>query len=117
MRVTGPLLDVLEILLEALGDDAELHGWAIAKTARLSGPTVYGVIDRLEVAGWVGGRWETENPQPGKPRRRLYRLTPTGASATRELLAARRPRRTGGAVKPRPAFGLLLRSVFPGSAG
>lgn len=116
MRVTGPLLDVLEILLEAFGDDAELHGWAIARTARLSGPTVYGVIDRLEDAGWIAGRWETENPQPGKPRRRLYRLTPTGVSAGRELLAARRPRRAGRAAKPRPALGLLLRSVFSGSA-
>jgi DNA-binding PadR family transcriptional regulator len=85
------LLDVLEILLGALPDRDEMHGWAIAKATRRSGPTVYGVIDRLEDTGWVTGRWEQENPQPGKPRRRLYMLTPTGASAARDLLTARRP--------------------------
>lgn len=91
VRVTGPLLDVLEIFLQAVGDDAELHGWAILKETKRSGPTVYGVLDRLEDAGWVVGRWETQHPQANKPRRRLYRLTPDGISAARTLIADRRP--------------------------
>jgi DNA-binding PadR family transcriptional regulator len=117
IRVTGPFLDVLEILLGALKDDCELHGWAIAKTARLPGPTVYGIIDRLEDAGWITGRWETDNPQPGKPRRRLYTLTPTGESAAHELLAVRRPGRASRTARPRPGFALMLRSAFPGRTG
>ncbi|MFB9681707.1 PadR family transcriptional regulator [Streptosporangium vulgare] len=48
------------------------------------------MIDRLEDAGWVSGRWE-DNPQPNKPRRKLYVLTPTGVVEARALLAQRRP--------------------------
>lgn len=91
VRVTAPLLDVLEILLCAFEDGVEVHGWAIMKAAKRSGPTVYGVVDRLEDAGWITGRWESENPEPNKPRRRLYRLTPNGAVEARVLLVARRP--------------------------
>jgi DNA-binding PadR family transcriptional regulator len=90
VRITPPLLDVLEVLLAALEDDRELHGWAIMKAVARSGPTVYGVLDRLEDAGWLGGRWENENPEPSRPRRRLYRLTPQGVTSARELLLIRR---------------------------
>lgn len=98
VRVTAPLLDVLEILLRAFEDGVEVHGWAIMKAAKRSGPTVYGVVDRLEDAGWIVGWWESENPEPNKPRRRLYRLTPNGAVEARALLVARRP----GVLQDRP---------------
>jgi PadR family transcriptional regulator len=91
VRVTGPLLDVLEIFLQAFAHDRELHGWAIVKASKRAGPTVYGVLDRLEDAGWVTGRWEDQPPNANTPRRRLYRLTLTGAAAARDLLVARRP--------------------------
>lgn len=93
-RVTRPLLDVLGVLLSAVADnDRELHGWAIMKATRWSGPTVYGVIDRLEDAEWITGRWEETNPHPGRPPRRLYRLTREGVVAARSLVAMRRPGR------------------------
>jgi DNA-binding PadR family transcriptional regulator len=93
VRVTNSLLDVLEVLLQALDSRADdLHGWAIMKATKRSGPTVYGVLDRLEDAGWISGRWEDANPEPGKPRRRLYRITPTGVIGAREILRERRPR-------------------------
>ena len=92
IRVTNPLLDVLEVLLQAFDSCADdLHGWAIMKATRRPGPTVYGVLDRLEDIGWISGRWEDENPEPGKPRRRLYSITPTGVIGARELLRERRP--------------------------
>jgi PadR family transcriptional regulator, regulatory protein PadR len=92
VRVTNPLLDVLEVLLEAFDDSRrELHGWAIMKATARSGPTVYGVLDRLEDAHWITGRWEDHHPQPNRPRRRFYQLTPTGAVSAHGLLAARRP--------------------------
>jgi PadR family transcriptional regulator PadR len=112
IRVTDPLLDVLQIFLVASADGDELHGWAIAKAVGRSGPTVYGVIDRLEDAAWISGRWEQENPRPGKPRRRLYALTPSGVSAARELLAERRPA-DGRASSPRAFPG---RRAFPEGA-
>ena len=117
-RVTEPLLDVLEVLVQAFRDGAELHGWAVMKATKRSGPTVYGVVDRLEDAGWITGRWEQEHPEPNKPRRRFYQLTPTGVVEARKLIAARRPQVVHG--RPRPAPGLMmlgwLRSLLAGDA-
>jgi PadR family transcriptional regulator, regulatory protein PadR len=91
-RITQPLLDVLEVLLRAFDDpDMQLHGYAIMRVTRRSGPTIYGVLDRLEDAKWVTGRWEEQEPDSTRPRRRLYRLTPSGAVEARKLLAERRP--------------------------
>jgi PadR family transcriptional regulator PadR len=91
IRVTSPLLDVLEVLVRADNDKAELHGWAIMKAAKRSGPTVYGVLDRLEDDGWITGQWEAQHPDSNKPRRRFYRLTAAGVTAAHDLLVARRP--------------------------
>jgi PadR family transcriptional regulator, regulatory protein PadR len=92
IRVTNPLLDVLEVLLQAFDSrEDDLHGWAIMKATKRSGPTVYGVLDRLEDVGWISGRWEEENPEPGKPRRRFYSITPTGVIGAQEVLGKRRP--------------------------
>jgi PadR family transcriptional regulator len=100
IRVTNPLLDVLEVLLQAFDSRADLHGWAVMKATKRSGPTVYGVLDRLEDTGWISGQWEEENPEPGKPRRRLYSITPTGVAGARDILRQRRPQalRSGGPV-------------------
>jgi len=92
MRVTAPLLDVLEVFVRASEGHTELHGWAIMKETKRSGPTVYGVLDRLEDMGWITGRWEDQNPEPSKPRRRFYQITPTGIVGAREILCKRRPR-------------------------
>ena len=99
IRVTNPLLDVLDVLLQAFDSHGgDLHGWAIMRATKRSGPTVYGVLDRLEDIGWISGRWEEENPEPGKPRRRLYSITPTGVVGAREILRERRPQ----ALRSRP---------------
>jgi len=105
IRVTNPLLDVLEVLLQAFGSRADdLHGWAIMKATKRSGPTVYGVLDRLEDMGWISGRWE-DSPEPGKPRRRVYSITPTGVAGAREILRERRPRALrSGRQAPSPAL-------------
>lgn len=96
-RVTRPLVRVLVAFVEAFDDDRELHGWAIKKSAGLTGAATYKMLDRLEDAGWIDGRWEP-SPEPGRPQRRLYRLTPTGEPAARAIVAERCPealRRTG----------------------
>ncbi|MET7881286.1 PadR family transcriptional regulator [Micromonospora profundi] len=100
VRITGPLLAVLNALLNA--DDNELHGWAIMKTTGKSGPTIYKILERLDESKWVTSRWE-DDAEPGKPRRRYYRLTPHGATSARELIAARRPAPTPS-VRARLAF-------------
>jgi PadR family transcriptional regulator PadR len=100
-RITAPLLDVLEVLLDAKGN--ELHGWAIIKTSKRGGPTVYKILERLAEMGWVDARWDDEPTEPNKPRRRYYRLTGEGASRAASLVAKRRPHRAS--LNLRPAFG------------
>src|SRR6266550_1906886 len=80
----------------------DLHGWSLMKAVKRPGPTVYGVLDRLEACGWIIGWWEDQDAEANRPRRRLYRLSAPGAVAARDLLAARRP------------AALLNRSARPG---
>jgi PadR family transcriptional regulator PadR len=117
VRVTGPLLDVLEILVDAFGR-AEPHGWAIMKATNRSGPTVYGVLARLEDAEWIIGRWEVQGLDVNRPRRRLYSLTPNGYERARVLLSERRPaaRRTSRGVR-RPGLALLTLSFALAGGG
>ncbi|MBX3706997.1 MAG: PadR family transcriptional regulator [Pseudomonadales bacterium] len=72
--------------LEALAGLGVSHGFEIASTANLKPGTVYGVLATFEEAGFVESRWEPEDDPKGRPRRRLYRLTPEGV----ELLQAYR---------------------------
>ncbi|WP_083787000.1 PadR family transcriptional regulator [Stackebrandtia nassauensis] len=90
-RITAPLLDVLEVLVESR---EELHGWAIMKATKRSGPSIYQVLERLRKAEWVTCRWEDRPPDESRPRRRYYRLTGTGAASARAVLAERRPDRS-----------------------
>ena len=111
-RVTGPFLDVLEVLIQALlTHDDDLHGWAIMKATKRSGPTVYGILDRLEDMGWIEGSWENPGPDQASPRKRLYRLTPTGEAGSRQILRERRPE----ALSRKPAR--PHRSPLAGRAG
>lgn len=110
-RVTRAFLDVLDVLLRAVDDDdVQLHGYAIMRLTHRSGPTVYGVLDRLEDAHLVTGRWEEQGAESSKPRRRLYRLTPTGIAEARELLAERRPSARSPRLTniPRPGIAVQL---------
>jgi len=122
IRVAGPLLDVVAVFLQAFHGDVQLHGWAISKATKRSGPTVYGVLDRLEGTGWITGRWEAQRPESNKPRRRLYRLTPTGVTDARDLLAERRPEALLARprqVRPEPGLAFLsrlLRTLLPGGS-
>lgn len=102
IRVTEPLLDVLEVLLEAR--DHELYGWAITKATKRSSPTIYKILERLTDYGMVTARWEDKHPDENKPRRRFYRLTGHGATAATDLLRERRPFRDKP-VRPRPIAG------------
>ena len=87
IRVTGPLLDILELFLHAWQDQRDLHGWQIMREARLTGPTVFRVLDQLEDRGWIIGSWDQQGARQGQPRVRLYRLSPTGTVAAREVIA------------------------------
>ena len=81
-------LDLL--LLATLRDDGPAHGYAIIASLRerslgafdLPEGTVYPALYRLERDGLVGSEWDASAAR----RRRVYSLTPAGAS----VLAAKR---------------------------
>lgn len=107
-RVTGPVLDVLESLVDAFDAGQDLPGWAIVKATKRSGPTVYGVLDQLEDLKWITGRWAEAPERPGKARRRLYALTPTGQAQALALLRERFAQRRAAARGVGPARPGLL---------
>lgn len=70
------------------------HGYALAKQTGLKSGTLYPILIRLADRGLVEACWQDE-PQPGRPRRHLYRLTADGlAAATAALPAAAQPSRS-----------------------
>jgi len=98
------------------------HGYALAKQTGLKSGTLYPILIRLADRGLVEACWQDE-PQPGRPRRHLYRLTAAGlASATGALAsaaeraaeqAAARAGARAGAGKPRA--GVRPRPAAPGA--
>ncbi len=58
----------------------ELSGAEIGKRTKLASGTLYPILLRLEDAGWLKSRWETEDPGLlGRPRRRFYKVSALGA--------------------------------------
>lgn len=99
-RMTLATQLVLDVLFSDLG--AERYGSEIGHSAGLPSGTVHPILARLERVGWLESRWEDVDPrQAGRPARRYYRLTDSGATqARRALVSARRPR-AGLAAVPR----------------
>jgi DNA-binding MarR family transcriptional regulator len=108
-RVTPPLVDVVDALTRAEG---KLHGWALADLCGQTPPNVYRALERLRAAGWVEFEWESENPELGRPRRRLYWLTAEGWRQGPALLAERR----GEARRSVPLWAARLISGCSGGA-
>jgi len=81
------------------------HGYALAKQTGLKSGTLYPILIRLADRGLVEACWQDE-PQPGRPRRHLYRLTADGlATATAALDGAAEPGRRAEA-QPRSGRGV-----------
>ena len=86
VRMSLQTLKVLEAFLENPGD--ELSGAEMMRRCRLASGTLYPILLRLEAAGWFVSRWESIDPSSaGRPRRRFYRLTPTGVRRASEVFA------------------------------
>ena len=81
-RLTTQTLKVLGALMSGARD--EISGAEIARSTKLASGSLYPILMRLEDAGWVESRWETEDPRElGRPRRRFYRVTSIGMRAAR----------------------------------
>jgi PadR family transcriptional regulator PadR len=80
-----------ELLIMALVDARPRHGYEISKligdrsggVLRFHTASLYPLLYRMERRGWIKGRWVEE---PGRRRRRYYRLTAAG----RKVLASQR---------------------------
>lgn len=83
MRVTGPLLKVLNDFLSHPGE--ELYGLQVIRATGLKSGTLYPILERLLEEGWAEAQWESDPSRRG-PRRRLYRLTELGLDEARQLL-------------------------------
>ena len=84
VRMSLQTLRVLEAFLE--NPTNELSGADVHKRSSLASGTLYPILLRLESAGWFVSRWETIDPaSAGRPRRRLYRLTPSGLARASEI--------------------------------
>ncbi len=87
VRMSLQTLKVLEAFLNDPAD--ELAGADVQKRSSIASGTLYPILLRLESAGWFVSRWEAVDPASvGRPRRRLYRLTPTGLTRASEVFAS-----------------------------
>jgi PadR family transcriptional regulator, regulatory protein PadR len=79
-------------VLQALAADPAgwRYGYDLGRDTGLAAGSLYPILIRLGDRGQLEARWEP-SPQPGRPARHLYRLTPSGLAlaATATLAAAR----------------------------
>lgn len=95
-RRPGTLLPLELAILDAgttaaRDGEAEFHGFAVAQRIRerdgarrlTAHGTLYKALGRMADAGLLESRWEDADiaVAEGRPRRRLYRVTPLGAAA------------------------------------
>jgi len=85
------------------------HGYALAKQTGLKSGTLYPILIRLADRGLVEACWQDE-PQPGRPRRHLYRVTADGLAAA-ALAGAAEPAARPGARAARAGRGVVARVV------
>ena len=87
VRMSFQTMKVLESFLENPSD--ALSGADVQKRSGLASGTLYPILLRLEGAGWFVSQWESVDPvAAGRPRRRLYRLTPSGLARASEVFAS-----------------------------
>jgi DNA-binding PadR family transcriptional regulator len=84
-RMTIQTLAVLSTMIDE--PDSEWYGLDLSRRSGLKPGTIYPLLERLLNAGWLVRSWEAIDPTvEGRPRRRIYRLTPAGDDAARWAL-------------------------------
>jgi PadR family transcriptional regulator, regulatory protein PadR len=104
-RMTLPVQLVLRALLA--DPTQEMYGLQICSEAGLPSGTIHPILARLEGLGWLESRWEDTDPsEQGRPRRRYYKLTRSGALRAQHALdTAHTPLSGIPALRPRSAGG------------
>lgn len=88
-RVTEPTLHVLSALLAQPAH--QWYGLELCKKTGLPSGTLYPILAKLELEGWLDSRWEEPQRQEEerRPRRRYYWLNGTGRIEAGELISGR----------------------------
>src|SRR5690242_4897887 len=85
-RLSHQALKVLSVFMEHA--QTELAGSDVWRETKMLSGTVYPILMRLERARWLESKWEELDPsEAGRPRKRLYRLTPKGYNNASKVLA------------------------------
>ena len=86
-------------ILHAIADGRQF-GFDVMNATGLTSGTVYPALDRLESAGYLRSTWESEAVAraEGRPARRYFTLTASGAAALRAALEKYK------ALRPLPGF-------------
>lgn len=78
-------------VLQWLRDHPDAYGTQISKHTHYAGGTIYPILLRLELQGWVESSWEEIDERvEGRRRRRLYRLTEQGQHKAETAIAEAR---------------------------
>jgi len=85
------------------------HGYALAQQTGLKSGTLYPILIRLAGRGLAEACWQDE-PQPGRPRRHLYRVTADGLAAA-ALAAPAEPAARPRARAARAGRGVVARGM------
>ena len=91
------------------------HGYALARQTGLKSGTLYPILIRLADRGLVEACWQDE-PQPGRPRRHLYRLTTDGLAAAALAGAALAGAALADPAEPTARPGARTRRAVPARA-
>ena len=85
--------------------DGRRFGFDVMQATGLTSGTVYPTLERLESAGYLKSRWEdaADAHAAGRPARRYFTLTASGAAALRTALAKYRMLRPLAGFEPEKA--------------
>jgi PadR family transcriptional regulator PadR len=101
-RLTQHSLTVLKLFADNPGD--RLSGAEVMRLTRLLSGTLYPILLRFEECGLLESVWEEGSPQAlGRPRKRLYAITPKGADLCRAVISDLMMSRRITGMVPRPA--------------
>ena len=107
MRESVRMTQITALVLRAVAA-GHRYGFDVMEACALPSGTAYPALRRLEKAGLLKSRWEEEATAhaEGRPRRRIYELTPDGAAALGEAEAKlAEVRRLLGDLPPAPTGG------------
>ncbi|MGR6902212.1 PadR family transcriptional regulator [Glutamicibacter creatinolyticus] len=87
-RHTPATAAVISVLLESTDS---VWGLQIVKKTGLKTGTVYPILERLEMAGWITSEWDTDLSRKG-PRRRYFKLDAAAVPYAHEYISAQQPK-------------------------